>query len=169
MQYKIFVSYSTHDIAHVELLMQQLSDTPIDVFVAEHSVNPSENLGAKISKAIEECDLFVVLWSENAKNSGWVSQEIGRADALKKTILPLVLTEGLTLPGFISNLKYLSIYEEPSSAILKARESIVNLYNQKTKMLETKMLAQVEAKKQKGKNDLAVIAIGAFVLWAFSK
>lgn len=164
MQYKIFVSYSTQDIDHVELLRRQLMGTPIDVFVAEHSVRPSENLGEKISKAIEECDLFVVLWSNNAKDSGWVSQEIGRAGALNKTILPLVLTEGLSLPGFISNIKYLPVYKEPSNATLEAREIIVNSYNQKAQML-----AQVEAKKQKDNESLALLGIGAFLLWAFSK
>ncbi len=164
MQYKIFVSYSTHDLDQVELLRQQLRETPIDVFVAEHSVQPSENLGEKISKAIEVCDLFVVLWSKNAQNSSWVSQEIGRADAFKKNILPLVLTEGITLPGFISDLKYLPVYEDPEGAVIKARKIIINSYNNKANAL-----AQVEEKKQKDKEALAFMGIGAFVLWAFSK
>ncbi|MEC4686651.1 MAG: toll/interleukin-1 receptor domain-containing protein [Nitrospirota bacterium] len=164
MQYKIFVSYSTHDIEQVGLLRQQLKGTPIDVFVAEHSVQPSENLGEKISMAIEECDLFVVLWSQNAQNSSWVSQEIGRAGALKKIVLPLVLTEGIALPGFISNLKYLPVYKDPEGAVVKAREIIVSSYNKKAHAL-----AQIEKKKQKDKEALALMGIGAFVLWAFSK
>ena len=164
MQFKIFVSYSTHDIEQVELLRQQLNGTPIEIFVAEHSVQPSEDLGEKISKAIEECDLFVVLWSKNAQDSDWVSQEIGRAGAMKKTIFPLVLTEGVALPGFISNLKYLPVYRDPEGAVVKTREIIVNSYNRKARAL-----AQIEEKKQKDKEALALMGIGAFVLWAFSK
>jgi len=164
VQYKIFVSYSTHDIEQVELLRQQLKGTPIDVFIAEHSVLPSEDLGQTISSAIEECDLFVVLWSQNAHNSGWVSQEIGRAGALNKTILPLVLTEGLSLPGFINNLKYIPVYHDPERAVITARELIANSYNNKAHML-----AKAEEKKQKDKEALALMGIGAFVLWAFSK
>ena len=164
MQYKIFVSYSTHDIEHVELLRQQLTGTPIDVFVAEHSVLPSEDLSQTISTAIAECDLFVVLWSQNANDSGWVSQEIGRAGALNKTILPLVLTEGLELPGFISNLKYIPVLKDSEQAVIRAREFIVKSYNQKAHML-----AKIEEKKQKDKEALALMGIGAFVLWAFSK
>lgn len=160
MQYKIFVSYSTHDIDQVELLRQQLSGTPISVFVAEHSVKPSENLAGKISKSIEDCDLFVVLWSKNAKDSDWVSQEIGRAGALNKTILPLVLTEGLSLPGFLSTTKYLPVYKNPSNALVKAREFIVESYNEK---------AKIHTKKQKESESLALIGIGAFLFWAFSK
>lgn len=163
MQYKIFVSYSTYDIDHVELLKQQLKGTSIEVFIAEHSVQASEDLRDKISKAIEECDLFVVLWSQNAQDSNWVSQEIGRADALKKTILPLVLTDGMSLPGFISNLKYLPIFMEPEKALDKAREIIMNSYNKKASLL-----AETEAKKQKEKNNLALMGIGAFLLWALN-
>lgn len=164
--YKIFVSYSTHDIEQVELLRQQLKGTPIEVFVAEHSVLPSQDIGATISQAIAECDLFVVLWSQNAQDSEWVSQEIGRASALNKTILPLVLTEGISLPGFINNLKYLPVYNDPEAALAKARELIVGSYNQKDLML-----AQQEEKKQKDKDReaLALMGIGAFLLWAFSK
>ena len=127
-------------------------------------MKPSENLGSKISQAIAECDLFVVLWSKNAQDSDWVSQEIGRAGALNKNILPLVLTEGMNLPGFICNLKYLSTYNDPEGSVVTARELIVNSYNKKAQTL-----AKVEEKKQKDKESLALMGIGAFVLWAFSK
>lgn len=165
MQFKIFVSYSTHDIDHVELLRQQLKGTSIEVFVAEHSVQASEDLGDKISRAIEECDIFVVLWSKNAQDSAWVSQEIGRAHALKKTILPLVLTEGMSLPGFISNLKYLPVLDDPETALHKASELIMDAYNKKAHIL-----AQAEVKKQKEKNKdtLVLMGVGAFLLWAFN-
>ena len=164
MQFKIFVSYSSHDLSQVELLRQQLADSPIEVFVAEHSVKPSEDLGEKITHAIKDCDLFVVLWSSNAEDSKWVSQEIGHANARKKTILPLVLHEGITPPGFISNLKFLPIYQNPELAFKQAREIIINSYNKKAKAL-----AEQEAKKQKDKEVLFLIGAGAFLLWAFSK
>ncbi len=163
MKFKIFVSYSTKDLSQVELLKQQMQGTPIDIFIAEHSVLPSESLGQKISKAIEECDLFVVLWSDNAQESGWVSQEIGRAGALKKNILPLVLHEGIKLPGFIGDLKYLAIHKDPDTALNKAREIILTLYNKKMSYLK-----EIDAKKQKDKEALFLMGAGAFLLWAFS-
>lgn len=58
MAFKVFVSYSSHDLEHVELLQRQLSDSPVEVFVAENSVAPSQELGSTISQAIEQCDLF---------------------------------------------------------------------------------------------------------------
>lgn len=164
MQFKIFISYSTHDLPQVELLKQQLNETSIEVFVAEHSVQPSENLGQVISNAISDCDLFVVLWSNNAQGSDWVSQEIGRASALNKTILPLILHEDISLPGFISNLKYLPVYKAPEKSLSEARDIIVEKYNKKLFALK-----QVEAQKQKDKEALFVMGVGAFLLWASSK
>lgn len=165
MSFNIFVSYSTKDLPQVELLRQQLQGTPVSAFVAEHSVQPSEELAPKIAAAIESCDLFVLLWSPHAKSSDWVPQEIGRATALKKTILPLILSEELQLPGFLHGLKYHPIHKDPETALAKAREMILDAYHKK-------QLAEDQLRQQKEKKDkdaLALMGIGAFLLWAFSK
>ncbi|WP_394202477.1 toll/interleukin-1 receptor domain-containing protein [Marinagarivorans algicola] len=163
MKFKIFVSYSTHDIKQVDLLKSQLTDTPIEVFIAEHSVSPSQELAPTISNAISGCDLFVLLWSRYAQNSEWVSQEIGKASALKKKILPLILDKDLKLPGFISNLKYLAIYEQQES-LKKAQKIIIDAYNSKKNQLIKSELA-----KQKEKDTLVAMGAGAFLLWVLSK
>ena len=163
MAFKIFVSYSTRDLSQVELLKQQLQGTPIDVFVAEHSVAPSQELAPAIASAIGSCDLFILLWSENARASDWVQQEIGRASALGKTILPLVLSEKVLLPGFIQGLKYLQIHRDPEGSLSEARSLILAEYQKKELFLAS------QAKEKKDKDALAFMGIGAFLLWAFSK
>lgn len=157
--FKVFVSYSTHDLPNVTELQQNLAETGVEVFVAEHSVIPGETLTDKISSAIATCDLFVLIWSVNAKNSEWVSQEIGKAHSLKKPILPLVLTEGLTLPGFISKLKYLSVYKDPDAANQQARTIILNGLNAK----------RILTAKQKQSEAMGWIGLTAFFVWAFSQ
>lgn len=159
MDFKIFVSYSTHDLDQVNLLRQQLANTPVTIFVAEHSVLPSQELPKEISKAIQNCDLFVVLWSENARDSDWVSQEIGRASALQKTILPLVLTEGLKLPGFIGSLKYIPVFSEPNLALAQAREIAISEYNKKA----------TQQKEQEQKTTLFLMGVSALFLWAINQ
>jgi len=105
--FKVFVSYSSLDLQNVAVLQQALAGTGVVVYVAEHSLLPGEAIGPTISQEIASCDLFVLIWSNNAKASEWVSQEIGKAHQLGKRILPLVLTERMTLPGFISDLTQL--------------------------------------------------------------
>lgn len=162
MDFKVFISYSTHDLEHVDLLKRQLANTPISIFIAEHSVKPGNELTDVISEAIQQCDLFVLLWSSNAKASEWVSQEIGRAHALGKRILPLILTEGLTLPGFISGLKWLPVYNDTQLALQQAHQIVTSEY-------QTKIDLTNQKKEQEKKDFLVVMGIGAFLLWAISQ
>ncbi len=162
MDFKVFVSYSTRDLEHVDLLKQQLANTPISIFVAEHSVRPGNELSDVISEAIHQCDLFVLLWSNNAKDSEWVSQEIGRAHALQKKILPLMLTEGLSLPGFISGLKWLPVYSDSRLALEHAHQIVASEYQDKVNLANLK-------KEQDQKDALVLMGIGAFLLWAITQ
>lgn len=160
--FRVFVSYSTRDLENVATLRQALVGTGVEVFVAEHSVEPSQSLSHTIARAIEACDLFVLIWSKNAKASDWVSQEIGKAHSLKKRILPLVLTDGLTLPGFIGDLKYLPVYKDPEASLNWAREFILRQF-------EAKQAVLAAAQQQKQNETLAVLGLGALLLWALGQ
>lgn len=157
--FKVFVSYSTQDLRNVTELQQSLVGTGIEVFVAEHTVLPSEHLSTKISSAITDCDLFVLLWSDNAKASEWVSQEIGKAHSLRKQILPLVLTEGLHLPGFISGLKYLPVFRNPQVAMAQAQDFIVNQF-------QKKQAVERQKEEEKVRN---LVVLGGLAFWLFSQ
>lgn len=157
--FKVFVSYSTHDLKNVTELQQYLVGTGIEVFVAEHSVVPSEQLSERISAAIAACDLFVLLWSAKAKASDWVPQEIGKAHSLRKTILPLVLDEGLDLPGFISGLKYVPIYRDPQASMAEVQEFVLEQFRAKQ--------AAIRQKEQNETRNLLVL--GGVILWLFNQ
>jgi hypothetical protein len=157
--FKVFVSYSTHDLKNVAELQQSLVGTGVEVFVAEHSIAPSQSLSEVISSAIAACDLFVLLWSSNAKASEWVSQEIGRAHSLNKPILPLVLEDGLSLPGFISGLKYLPTFRDRQDAMGQAQDFILKQFQEK----------QVAARQKESEKDRNLLVLGGFALWLFSQ
>jgi TIR domain len=157
--FKVFVSYSTHDLKNVTELQQSLVGTGVEVFVAEHSVTASEPLSEKISSAIGACDLFVLLWSANAKASDWVPQEIGKAHSLNKTILPLVLDDGLALPGFISGLKYLPVFRDPQAAMAQAQDFVLKQFQAKQ--------AAIRQKEQENARNLLVL--GGVLLWLFNQ
>ena len=158
MDFNVFVSYSTKDLDHVEALRSQVADTPLKLFVAEHSVVPGEDLTQMIKASISNCDLFVFVWSKNAKESGWVSQEIGHASALNKKILPLVLDQEHIPEGFVSNLKYLPAYKSISDALSEARDILVDAYEKK-KQFEMQQRQQIESNNKFG------LGVAAFLLW----
>jgi len=157
--FKVFISYSTHDLNNVTELQQSLVGTGVEVFVAEHSVAPSQDLSGTISSAIASCDLFIVLWSAQAKASDWVSQEIGKAHSLGKVIYPLVLDEGLNLPGFISGLKYTAVFKDPSAAIAQTQKFVLDSFQ-----------AKQAATKQKEQSDArSLLVLGGLVFWLFNQ
>jgi len=159
---KVFVSYSTRDLADVKALKASLADSPIETFVAENSVKPSDSLAKKIKEAIKSCDLFVVVWSNNAKNSDWVSQEVGQAVAFNKKVLPIVLEGSTGLPGFIGELKYISAEGKPSEAIQEARDLIIARYRERQ---EAERVAQRKKSESEAK---FLLGAGALALWLFS-
>ena len=152
MSYKVFISYSTKDLPKVNHIRSMLEHSAIEVFVAEYSLLPGQPLSEHIINAIKNCNLFILLWSSSARESEWVPQEIGIAKSAEKTILPVVLEQGLTLPGFISNLKYLNVYQDPERAL---------------EWLQVNVFKQAE-EKQKNEG-LVWLGIGAAVLWLASK
>ena len=156
--FKVFISYSTHDLNSVTELHQSLNGTGVEVFVAEHSVVASEPLSDRISSAITACDLFILLWSANARASDWVPQEIGKAHSLNKTILPLVLDDGLALPGFISGLKYLPVFRDRQAAMAQAQELVL-------KAFQAKQAAAVRQKEQETARNLLVLGGLVFLLF----
>ena len=124
MAFRVFISYSTRDMALVNHVKHLLEDSSIEVFVAEYSVSPSSPLAQNIIDAIKDCHLFIVLWGENSRTSEWVQQEIGIATSGKKPILPVLLTPGIALPGFIRDLKYLPVYDRPEEALAWLRANV---------------------------------------------
>jgi hypothetical protein len=121
----VFISYSTKDMPRVLEVERALTDSQIEVFIAEHSVRPGDHLAQTIMDAIRRCDLFVLLWSKNSEESRWVSQEVGAAASAEKPIIPIVLDAGVPLPSFAAELKYIPAYEDPLQAFDTLRNEIL--------------------------------------------
>lgn len=138
MSYSVFISYSTLDLVIARSVREWLNSTGATVFLAEYSIQPSQPLSAAIISAINGCDLFVLLWSVNAKGSEWVPQEIGVAKGVRKPIMPVVLHAGVELPGFVRDLKYLELYKNPQAAAQWLRNFVMT--EQHKKETDTLML-----------------------------
>lgn len=152
MSYKVFLSYSTKDLELVQHVRSVLQNSSVEVFVAEYSIVPGQPLADTIVAAIKNCNLFILLWSNNSKQSEWVPQEIGIASAAQKTILPVILEPDLQLPGFISSLKYLPIYKSPEEAM---------------SWLRTNVFEQAQKKEQS--DGIVWLGIGAAIVWLLSQ
>lgn len=152
MSYRIFVSYSTRDLEYVNQIKEALKGLPdVSLFIAEYSLNPGQSLSKDVLKKINDCDLFLLLWSEEAKSSEWVPMEIGAAKAKTKRILPVILQSNLNLPGFIKDLKYLDIHSPKMNPIMWLRNHILD-----------------KSQRKKQTDNLVLLGLGGFLLWALT-
>jgi serine/threonine protein kinase len=99
---KAFVSYASVDRAEVLRRVQMLRRplTDIEVFQDILDLEPGDRFEPILYRRIDECDIFLLFWSSNARQSEWVRREIEYARKRQgpngeppPTILP-VLIEG---------------------------------------------------------------------------
>src|SRR5260370_39536672 len=67
MGYSVFISYSTRDLPTANSLREWITYAGAQAFLAEYSVEPGRPLADDIIQAIRGRDLFLLLWSHNAR------------------------------------------------------------------------------------------------------
>jgi hypothetical protein len=78
-----FISYSSNDRSEVMRRVQLLSAVGIGFFQDVLSLEPGDRWQQRIELGIDECDLFLLFWSSEAKQSEWVRREVQHALARK--------------------------------------------------------------------------------------
>ncbi|MCP4139325.1 MAG: toll/interleukin-1 receptor domain-containing protein [Chloroflexi bacterium] len=86
----VFISYSHKDKKYVEKLEKKLISEGFEVWI-DHHIDYGSQWSKEIQRALDTCDAFVVVVSENAYKSKWVQNEVARADRKKKPFFPLLL------------------------------------------------------------------------------
>lgn len=110
--YSVFVSYAQPQVDWAIRLRKDLNDPAIMVYVAEQDLTPGASLSSEIVRQIKACDLFVLLWTEDAQRSRYVEKEVFLAKAQGKSIMPVRLGEGPSLPAELGDMKYLDIAKD---------------------------------------------------------
>lgn len=72
---KVFISYSHHDIKTAEVFASAYRAQGLQYFLDSHSLDSGSIFNDVIKKSIEESDLFILLWSQNAAQSESVEKE----------------------------------------------------------------------------------------------
>jgi hypothetical protein len=75
----VFLSYSTKDKALAGTLKSELTASGFEVFLAHEDLVPSEEWQQEILRALQRCDVFTPLLTENFRGSDWTDQEVGLA------------------------------------------------------------------------------------------
>lgn len=122
--YNIFVSYAQQELGWAEYLRQHLAFSNVNIFVAEHDLPAGNSLSVDISTQIKQCNLFVLLWTQNAHLSTYVNQELFLAKSEGKKVLPILLKPGIQLPQILGDMKYLDIAKAPENQLAWLRNFV---------------------------------------------
>jgi hypothetical protein len=88
MSYDVFISYSNKNKAIADAVCAKLEENKIRVWIAPRDVLPGKDFAASIIHAIDNCRVFVLIWSEESNKSGHILNEINRAFSQNITVLP---------------------------------------------------------------------------------
>lgn len=91
-----FISYSTKNQSDADLLRNILNKKGIQTWMAPGDIPPGSKYARVINNAIKECSCLILLLTNAAQNSVWVSKEVERAVSYGKAILPIKM-EDITL------------------------------------------------------------------------
>ena len=95
-----FISYASGDRDEVVRRVQMLQALKISYFEDLLDLEPGDRWWPRLETAIDQCDLFLLFWSSDAKHSEWVRKEVSRAlqrqggDGLSPPEIRPVILEG---------------------------------------------------------------------------
>ncbi len=92
-QFLVFLSHSAKDKEYLEVVRGAVRGSGAHLYVAEENITPGARLSKKIRSKIDDCNVFLLLLTENSASSSFVNQEIGYALGLDKFVLPVVIGE----------------------------------------------------------------------------
>lgn len=94
MNYRVYISHSAKDSELAKDLARRLAEA--DVKATFPPANPETNRGMRgmIQSRIRAVDEVIVLLTDNAADSSWMSYEMGVADSLGKRLTPVIINLG---------------------------------------------------------------------------
>lgn len=91
MNHDVFISYSSLDLEAAQAICHVLEQNEIRCWMAPRNIPPGSDYGDVIDDAIKACKAVVIIYSEKAASSPWVTGELNVAFEEQKTIIPFRL------------------------------------------------------------------------------
>jgi hypothetical protein len=108
-----FVSYATKDRKEVLKRVQMLNVLKTKFFLDLLSLDPGDRWKKKLYETIRDCDLFLLFWSQAAKDSQWVMWEVEHALNQQRQnlysepdIVPVILEQNVLPPKSLEALHF---------------------------------------------------------------
>jgi hypothetical protein len=116
MAHDIFISHSSKDKPVADAVCATFEANGMRCWVAPRDVPPGAAWGAAIVDAIQNSRVMVLIFSDNANNSGQIAREVERAADYGVTIVPIRVEDvapAQSLQYFLSNIHWLDALSPP--------------------------------------------------------
>jgi enterochelin esterase-like enzyme len=111
---KVFVTHSWHDIKFTRRLCKDLAKFRLEVWFDDSTLRGGQRLAEEINRGLEQCDVYIPIFSHAALNSPWCWEEINAAFSLsndpsrkgRPRIIP-ILAKKCELPALLRARRYI--------------------------------------------------------------
>ena len=124
MSFDIFVSYSTKDKVVADAIVSALEIKNIRCWYAPRDIKPGANWAESITDAIQQCNIFLLIFSSNSNQSTHVLDEVSYAISEEKMIIPFRI-ENLDPAGALR----LHIRHKQNDLVTELSECLTDLHN----------------------------------------
>ena len=126
---EIFISYRRADAAWARLLYDRLRAEGVEAWY-DALVGPGQDWRLATAKALEESQIFVLLFSENAAQSSDIAKELAAAVLEKKLIVPIRLQNIAPKGAFLYELasrNWIDAHENTQTKLSEIARSLAHL------------------------------------------
>lgn len=92
-QHDVFVSYATPDVEAAKQICAALNSRKLNYWFAPEKIKTGDFFAAAIADDLNKSKVVVLVLSEHATKSPWVTAEITEAISSRKTVLPFMIQE----------------------------------------------------------------------------
>lgn len=130
-QSTVFVSYSSKDLEIVNYIVSKLQNMNIAYWKAPEMIPAGSSYAKEIPKAIQNCQIVLLILSDSSQESIWVEKEIDSAICNRKVIIPFQIKEmelNDTFKFYLNNVQTVMYYQNNEEAfkMLRAKLSPIN-------------------------------------------
>jgi len=124
----IFISHSSANVAVAQEVEAALHGAGFEVWLDHSDIRVGVLLGKELQNAIASSRVVVLLWSEAAKASSWVTTELLTAFHLDRFIVPCAL-DRTEFPQFLSRAVHIDLATDRAGALAKLPTDITRAPN----------------------------------------
>lgn len=129
MNEQVFISYSRKDTDWADRIKASLESNGIACWMDREGINAGEKYTRKIINAIKQCDIFLLVLSENSEASEWVPKELGKAIQYHKYIIPVKISD-FEIEEFELQLENIQIFELENISEIQSQITLINTIKQ---------------------------------------